>query len=138
MENNEFIEHIKALYKIELTPEDEARLLKFMSDSDIDKCKCVFRPVSDIEAFIVNASLYNMITRHESIHIEEIVFMLKPFVPRVYTEYDNVRRAEKSVTTSASALNPDEQNIAIIRHSYYIYIYNPNIKVVGGIIFEDI
>ena len=140
MENTDnsvdIIRHFESMYKIKLTKIERERFRTFLINSDLDKKNPIIRPVSQLNDFKNKLTLLEVKERKEVTYIDELIFALHPVTPG----YISDRRTEARVSEN------DLYNIVVIRSTdfikddvkNYIYIYNPALEVVGGIIFEDI
>jgi hypothetical protein len=152
MENVDFVTHLSEMYKITFSEHERDSLNEFIKSSDIGNAPFTLRPISSKEDLFnkvhITSTLSNSI---EDIHLEELVYAVKPFVAPVNFEYETTRQNDNVITTGYMPDDCLDWNLFIVRvtnyndktkcfeREYEIYIYNPKLEVVGGgIMFEDI
>jgi hypothetical protein len=151
METQDFVNHIKELYKVEVSEEQRKTLDTFLQQSDIGKAPYRIRPISNVDDLRNKIMLYSTLDDElDKFHLEEVVYAMKPFLPDITMEYDATSKHDV-IETKGFYPHEYDNNIVIVRtstydkikrrfaHNYDIYIFNSKLNVVGsGIMFEDI
>ena len=155
MEKESIIEMFEDKYKLKLSEKDKARINEFFKKSDINQDNVKIEVMSDKGAYINNSFLnrtlhFNRI--NPQIELEDVLFSLHPIQFGTYTDISlsYPKKSSHDYYVDSYIYNEFDQNIIIIRSAkfdsvfnrfdirYIISIYNKDLDVRNGIIFEKI
>lgn len=144
-------------YKIVLSDEEYARLQNVLTAYNVSPTSLTINLYSNITNFVNDITLYSKIKLnrlHSNIFLEEIIFQKNPLPCNNYTEVDvsypkhfrNKRAREFKVDAFSTEKNMvlihtteiDIQKEAVYEERYSLNIFNPELEIHAGILFEKI
>lgn len=156
-EINDFRSKLVDTYRINISDDDYERLVNTMDIYGIGNANCKIDLQSDLGNLLNNLILFNRFKfnrMHCHITHEEILYELRPIMHASYfnaeISYPKRVHINKNKDTQIDKVK-DEANIILIRtteidvareatydEKFTLVVYNPNLDVRGGIMFEPI